>query len=994
MKHFTKTFTFILILLFSIVTQLHANSDLFNCSDGIMNGQETGVDCGGPVCPPCSCTDNKILLDNYTTDDIFMRSASEWIFLDKNVMLESNSKIIFKAEKFINIDQEFEIELGSETLLTIEDCVEPTSYPPGDASLLLLNDCGVELEPCDSGSDICDSNRPDITLRLNLFSIRDNNGFGGLDANDVNIEIAKMRDTYDPHRIYFVVCIEEIRSTQILDEGPRSDNIEYLYLNFSKSDAINGFLFPYDPLASRIGQADGIPSNSFWSMDWFYTLSHELGHCLGLCHTFRGYRVGITCPTDKCDQERVTRPNDCQGNCDQIDCNRQACIPNCNITGDYVCDTPPDLGTCEQFTNDNQMLNYPGWTDYCGVSYTTNNIIPTNVMSYWAAGRFLTEGQACKAYTTILEFHQDKIVDPIAPIVVNNDLVINGNVTLNTNHIFNADIIIQPGASLTFDGIRAEFSKTSQIITNTLVFGSGYTYTKASITIIDSQLSATCGAESWEGFDLEEGTDLSITNSQIRNAEKIDASFNSFVVDDNIPGQYIISGSLFEDSPLFLNEIDGLVDINGSTFIRNRFSGNSLVRIYGDVMPNDAFINNCSFINNESQLVPSADALEIIDVGFVCLNSKFENFDRAIHAYTVLRAPDGALVQGCTFTDNFTSIEASVYSGFKIKSNIVEVGQGHDNYSQDHTGVYLNYCIDYVIENNEFKTGTIGTAVLKGLTVKNGGPDFEQVVSNDFNNLDEAIIALGNNRDLPLDGIVGLEFRCNNLSSIDDTDIQIAGDGVQKRQGDGVNGAGNNFSYSNIFDSESSIRMLTSTDMDYFRANNESANNPNYVDPSKVDVFAADKTPQCFDSNFRLVQEKNSTAKTLGNLIDSYLFHKDQIVYGRYSTDEMAYILRSINLNIKSIINSSSFESFKAEMNEYWTRYKTSDVAQRKAFIDKINNEESKVKSIINDINQLSAQRYSSEFKMSSFIAVLQGRINASNSFEAELYKNLLQSIE
>jgi hypothetical protein len=41
------------------------------CSDGIQNGDETGVDCGGSVCPPCatSCTDNEVTvtinLDNY-----------------------------------------------------------------------------------------------------------------------------------------------------------------------------------------------------------------------------------------------------------------------------------------------------------------------------------------------------------------------------------------------------------------------------------------------------------------------------------------------------------------------------------------------------------------------------------------------------------------------------------------------------------------------------------------------------------------------------------------------------------------------------------------------------------------------------------------------------------------------------------------------------------------------------------------------------------------
>lgn len=41
------------------------------CNDGIQNGDETGVDCGGSTCPPCSsgCTDNpvtvSITLDNY-----------------------------------------------------------------------------------------------------------------------------------------------------------------------------------------------------------------------------------------------------------------------------------------------------------------------------------------------------------------------------------------------------------------------------------------------------------------------------------------------------------------------------------------------------------------------------------------------------------------------------------------------------------------------------------------------------------------------------------------------------------------------------------------------------------------------------------------------------------------------------------------------------------------------------------------------------------------
>ncbi|NNF36434.1 MAG: zinc metalloprotease [Saprospiraceae bacterium] len=39
------------------------------CDDGVMNGEETGIDCGGPDCPACPCLDNEVSItlnfDNY-----------------------------------------------------------------------------------------------------------------------------------------------------------------------------------------------------------------------------------------------------------------------------------------------------------------------------------------------------------------------------------------------------------------------------------------------------------------------------------------------------------------------------------------------------------------------------------------------------------------------------------------------------------------------------------------------------------------------------------------------------------------------------------------------------------------------------------------------------------------------------------------------------------------------------------------------------------------
>lgn len=39
-----------------------------SCTDGLLNGQETGIDCGGPDCPPCSCYDGPLTL-NIRLDD-------------------------------------------------------------------------------------------------------------------------------------------------------------------------------------------------------------------------------------------------------------------------------------------------------------------------------------------------------------------------------------------------------------------------------------------------------------------------------------------------------------------------------------------------------------------------------------------------------------------------------------------------------------------------------------------------------------------------------------------------------------------------------------------------------------------------------------------------------------------------------------------------------------------------------------------------------------
>jgi len=62
--------------LLSRAVVIEVNASLPTCSDGIMNGEETGVDCGGPDCPECACPhpDYAPLMALYDSTN-----GSEWV---------------------------------------------------------------------------------------------------------------------------------------------------------------------------------------------------------------------------------------------------------------------------------------------------------------------------------------------------------------------------------------------------------------------------------------------------------------------------------------------------------------------------------------------------------------------------------------------------------------------------------------------------------------------------------------------------------------------------------------------------------------------------------------------------------------------------------------------------------------------------------------------------------------------------------------------------
>jgi len=76
--------------------------DQETCDDGIQNGDETGIDCGGPICLPCD--DGSINFDgNFVQEDVLGRPGINTIFGGTNTIKNSfnitevNNREVFQA---------------------------------------------------------------------------------------------------------------------------------------------------------------------------------------------------------------------------------------------------------------------------------------------------------------------------------------------------------------------------------------------------------------------------------------------------------------------------------------------------------------------------------------------------------------------------------------------------------------------------------------------------------------------------------------------------------------------------------------------------------------------------------------------------------------------------------------------------------------------------------------------------------------------------------
>ncbi len=207
-----------------------------------------------------------------------------------------------------------------------------------------------------------------VRVFIHVFSGTDGSNLAASES-DVMRQFQNMKSFYAPHGICFMLGGYEVVRTLLHNKFFAEFDADSL-TQFLVPGMLNVFFHKELYLGSVDEPLNGVAYNipsAFMSMaSWatestsnLSTLSHEVGHCFGLYHTFQRWRRNGTTF-----RENVARSGSCK---------------NCETEGDLLCDTQADLENDDPMMID-QNCNYTGNAiDSCSTNYIME---PLNIMAY------------------------------------------------------------------------------------------------------------------------------------------------------------------------------------------------------------------------------------------------------------------------------------------------------------------------------------------------------------------------------------------------------------------------------------------------------------------------------------------------------------------------------------------------------------------------------------------------------------------------------------
>jgi len=236
---------------------------------------------------------------------------------------------------------------------------------PDKISMSLAEVCPLE-GACDMAANrdanIPDSQATPLTVRLKFNIFRNDDGSNPAASQaDADAQMTQVNADYAPSRIVFTATSEFINSTQFRDfsdseeaamKAAHADQPD-IQVNIFVVNITAGYLgvatFPWDPVA--LDTMGGVIIDDDWFGAGQKTLTHELGHVLGLWHTHHGVSEVFMCSA----------------------CWELADHSNGDVAGDFASDTDP--------TPVNYDCAPPGGKDNCAhVSWGPTD--PQNYMGY------------------------------------------------------------------------------------------------------------------------------------------------------------------------------------------------------------------------------------------------------------------------------------------------------------------------------------------------------------------------------------------------------------------------------------------------------------------------------------------------------------------------------------------------------------------------------------------------------------------------------------